>query len=475
MGIKLNHKQLIFLIGIICILSGLPLFIISQPEIGIGMLTLGVGTVVKSILIQIPKVEKLISLSIQVIDENDNKLNHGWIKIEFPENNVFSSKEINESGETRIDNVPVKYMKSEFTIKTEIEGYQLARPKYLELSQDNKNIRVHVISKSTKVLKKKKFCVILSGDLSYTRDILDGFKTKLLDCLPKIWYNPILISNTGSSEPNSKKTYTEIIEMFLMREEYDFFVTIGTQASEALNEYFLEKKMDRPLIFLGVTDPISSKLVLRLKNRRDRRNIAGVSYCGPVENIAAELNYLFPENNLIFIFHKGYEQDVKFAQRIKDSRLYPEKLQLKELENMPSLDDFDDKNAIYFSWYTIEKMFETRDGLDILRQRNVVATTIANVENDGLAPVAVTTNDFLIGEYGANIVVDVLENNRRLGEVDVREPEMNYYINCKTITQKKLFIDMQSINKAKVKFNCDDFIDEYKSGTVRKNVLDSDR
>jgi hypothetical protein len=54
-------------------------------------------------------------------------------------------------------------------------------------------------------------------------------------------------------------------------------------------------------------------------------------------------------------------------------------------------------------------MFETRDGLDIIRQRNVVATTAKNYE---FALVAVTTNDFLIGEYGANIVVDVLENNR---------------------------------------------------------------
>jgi ABC-type uncharacterized transport system substrate-binding protein len=240
------------------------------------------------------------------------------------------------------------------------------------------------------------------------------------------------------------------------REEYDFFVTIGTQASEALNEYFLEKKMDRPLIFMGVTDPVSSNLVLSLKNRKDRRSIAGVSYCGPIENIAAELHYLFPENKLIFIFHKGYKQDVIFAQRIKKTRLYETKhLQLKELENLPSLDDFDEKNAIYFSWYTFEKMFDTRDGLDILRQRNVVATTIENVESDGRAPVAVTTNDLLIGEYGANIVVDVLKNNRRLGDLDVREPEMNSYINCKTIEQKQLFIDMQLINKVKVKFNCD--------------------
>jgi ABC-type uncharacterized transport system substrate-binding protein len=447
-------KRLIFLLGIIFLLLGLLLLIIFPFEVGIGisLAVAGIGFVVTAIIIQIPP----ISISIQVIDENGSLLNHGMIKIEFPENDVTISKEINESGKTRIDNVPAQYAKSEFTIKTKIEGYQMDRSKSLKLSKKNRNIEVYVISKRADVLKKKKFGVILSGDLIYTKDIYDGFKKKLLECLPKIGYEPIFFSTTGSSEPNSKKTYTEIIEMFLSREVYDFYVTIGTQASEALNGYFLEKKMDRPLIFMGVTDPVLSKLVTSLKNRRDRRSIAGVSYCGPVENIAAELHFLFPENNLIFIFHNGYEQDVRFAQRIKKSRLYPDKLQLKELENLPSLDDFDEKNAIYFSWYTIEKMVETnKDGLDILRQRNVVATTIMNVESDGLAPVAVTTNDFLIGEYGANIVVDVLENNRRLGELDVREPEMNYYINCKTIKQKQLFIDPQSINKAKDKFNCD--------------------
>lgn len=493
MAIKLNNRHLIFLFGIICVLGILLLIILKeninslQYEVVKIVLAISVAAIATQIPGTInvklnpairasgaiaiflvvffftparppePEVNNVpINLFIQVIDEDGNLLNRGRIKIEFPENDVFISKEINESGKTRIDNIPEKYVKSKITIKTEIEGYQLDRPKYLELSKENGSIKVYVISKSANVLKTKKFGVILSGDLKYTRDIFDAFKNKLCKLLPKIGYKPSFFSKAGSSKPNSKKTYTETIEMLLKRDEYDFFVTIGTQASEALNEYFLEKKMNRHLIFLGVTDPVSSKLVLRLKNRKDRRSIAGVSYCGSVENIVAELHHLFPENKLIFIFHKGYEQDVIFAQRIKNYRLIgPHKLQLKELDNMPSLDDFNEKNAIYFSWYTFEKMFETGEGLDILRQRNVVATTVVNVESDGLAPVAITANDFLIGEYGAKIVVDVLKNNRRLGELDVMDPETNYYINCKTIKQKKLIIDMKLINKAKVKFNCD--------------------
>jgi hypothetical protein len=95
---------------------------------------------------------------------------------------------------------------------------------------------------------------------------------------------------------------------------------------------------------------------------------------------------LFPRRKLVFIYQRGTPQDEDMAYALKGTRLFNDRtLSIIRTEDIPTVKNMPDPDAVYFSWYTIERMFEHSDWLDVLKRRLIVATTETNVKADGLA------------------------------------------------------------------------------------------
>jgi hypothetical protein len=270
--------------------------------------------------------------------------------------------------------------------------------------------------------------ILRSGDLEYTRGITYGFKTRLQQEQEKLDTKFEYYELTGPEEPPTraviKKKWKHLVELLLKRGEqspYDYYVAIGTQASLALEQGLADNFEKTPFVFLGVTDPIRCELVTSLQDRRDERNIAGVTYGGDADRKASLLSYLFPGRKLIYIYQRGIPQDETIAWALKRNKLFREGvLSIKATRGKPTLADMPDMKAVYFSWYTFETMFEDNSGLDLLRERLMVTTADrANVVPRGLAIADVSAEDEEIGRLGAEIIIEHQSKGIDLGHRDI--------------------------------------------------------
>src|SRR5262249_31327592 len=300
---------------------------------------------------------------------------------------------------------------------------------------------------------------LLSGDLAYTRKILHGLQTTLETSLPPTGYKPEIYSLAGPEEPLTqqgvREAWRERIETILKRGNFKYYVGIGTQASKMFSEYLGDKLGTPPFIFAGVTNPIYQNLVDTLKDRKEKRSVAGVAYLGEPEELAVKVHSLFPKRKLIFIYQRGTPQDEDMAYSMKKTRLFSDHtLSIISTEGIPMTKDMPDANAVYFSWYTVERMFEHSNWLDVLKNRLIIATTEANVKSDELAVVGVSTDDYDIGREAANIIFNNISKKINLGELDVVIPQLYYWINCKTANERGIEFDPLVIMRAKERFSC---------------------
>ena len=72
-----------------------------------------------------------------------------------------------------------------------------------------------------------------------------------------------------------------------------------------------------------------------------------------------------------------------------------------------------------------------------------------------LMAIGVATNDYVIGSEAAKIIVNHLLRRVNLGETDVVVPELSYWINCKTASQRGLEFDPLVLMRAKERFSCE--------------------
>jgi ABC-type uncharacterized transport system substrate-binding protein len=467
----LNGTQYVFL-KVLCALAALLLVsqIRSQVWLRLGTRIRAAGACAFSLIIffLLPKnaPQDELMLTIRVFDREQQPIGQGRLRIFFTNNAATYEGAIN-NGQAIIPGIAPGLEKLTFQIVPEISGYTLIGPNnytYLRepvaITVDRQNNTIQV--QNNNHLPQKKFAVVLSGNIKYTRDILLGFNNELLNRLPATGYFPNINSISGSEKgiatQQGYQEYMSSIKDLFSRDTYDYYVSIGTQASQAMRKYLDSTDMSRKQIFLGVTEPIDAGLVRSPGQRNGSNEIAGVSYCGPVENIALKINDMFPNKKLIYFYCSDFPQDESIANTLQRMSLFTNGLlEIKRFESrLPTLADFPDAQAIYFSWYTLEKMFEHKECKTLLAQRIIIASTVQNVRERGLSPVGISTDDMQIGKIGAELIFQNIQNNIPLNSMNIVTPPCDIYINCRNAQTKGLQIDQHALSQAKQIFDCND-------------------
>lgn len=298
-----------------------------------------------------------------------------------------------------------------------------------------------------KIKNEIKVAILKTDNIAYVESIYTGF----VQALVKNCEIPPIIYDKYGKKVNDTLIYEESIKTILEFDEFDYYVTIGTQASKALCNYFhsREELNSKSIIFLGVTDPIASKLIHKRKERTGKKNIAGVSYLGDIEPLAVEIHESFPNYQLYYMYSTQNPQDVIIADRLRKIILYDESiLKIIKLNSEPKLSDFADSTGIYFSWYTFAKMFKTIEGIYIARKRNIVATTLENVRGNNLAIAAYIADEKDIGTKGAKLIWLNKVVGTPLGLVDIKVPNQYFCINCITLRNRRLPITKELLDNA---------------------------
>ena len=258
------------------------------------------------------------------------------------------------------------------------------------------------------------------------------------------------------------KQYKEKTENIFGSQPYDYYVSIGTPASLAMKAYLDSNKItNKKFIFLGVTDPVACGLVTSLEFRSDNDNIGGVAYCGNFELLPARIHQIFPDRKLIYIYNSLYPQDEQLANqlqnRLSKTFIRDGTLSILKLNRNPIVSDFTNKEAIYFSWGTLESLFDTNWGDVLSKIPYIVSTTKTHAER-GLVPFAVSTSDEEIGNKGADLLIDNLTKKTNLGSSNIYVPIWRVYYNCKMAEKKGISLTvMNSLLKRETDkgFDCD--------------------
>jgi hypothetical protein len=302
--------------------------------------------------------------------------------------------------------------------------------------------------------------VLLSGALSYTLDICQGFRRSLDDYLRKTGNRAEYFISFGCLDPMNPATSRGwgTAARWLLQEAgdrgFDYHVAIGTQAAIALRIALGDEFGRRsPFLFLGVTSPISAGLVDREQGRADDRQVAGAAYGNGFVPIATAARSLFPlgGRRLVFVYRRGIPQDDAAADTIRqlqgngDLRVADEVL---ATEGWPTLDDLNDPEAVYYSWYTFESMFEDPGACEMLRQRIVFATTRGNVRKFNAAFAGASADDEQIGEIGGEMIGKHIRGEMDWRRENVKVSDVQLWINCDTARNRDLLVEPRAVETA---------------------------
>jgi len=159
------------------------------------------------------------------------------------------------------------------------------------------------------------FAVVINGDVPYTQDIYQGFRSAVDEMFKGTSYiahfeNAVGYAETGKDSEN-KTVFDSVLSSFSSKPDY--LVTIGTQVSEFADRSYLN---DIPIIFIGVTDPVKSHLVQHLGSDVHRGNIGGVVYGVPAQMYLDFYAEALPGKMFGFIYNPKYHQDVIFKDKL---------------------------------------------------------------------------------------------------------------------------------------------------------------
>jgi hypothetical protein len=279
--------------------------------------------------------------------------------------------------------------------------------------------------------------VLRSGDLAYTRSIRHGLLTRLEQALGR---SVQLNEKSGLTEATCHADWQEQVNSLLDTTRSiggcDYYVPIGTQAAQALHLALGDKYGTTPFVFLGVTYPKEAGLLHTATGGSEPWSVTGVNYGKGVEEIAVILYYRIfqKQRELIFIHQNDIPQDVIAGQKLRETPLFQSgRLSVRSVDAVPQIEDLPDRDKVYFSWYTFERLYESKAGRDVLEQRMVVATTRENVAF-GHTAVGVSVDDREIGHMGADIILrhhagqTGLTATVDLGTIPVAVPDFRYWI-----------------------------------------------
>jgi len=299
-----------------------------------------------------------------------------------------------------------------------------------------------------------------SGDLQFTRAISAAFTDGLQRLATEGGVSVRSIRATGPtlppSDPRGRDEWSHQIDYaatYAAQSKVDFLVGIGTQAARAIKELDGVKKASaKGFVFLGVTDPEGTGLVTSLHERRTAEAVAGVRYGSGARDFFDTVAATFPEDQpLTFIYEKGVSQDDYMAKEIVGLP----RARAVALDHLPAAADFADPNAVYFAWYSLDKMIEQSEGLAALAHHTIVPSTYSP-EILELAGIAVSVDDAEIGRKGAELVYKAFTNpSFHLGEQPVYEPKFKVWLDCSRLAARNIKLRPDAYQRASARVgNC---------------------
>ena len=289
--------------------------------------------------------------------------------------------------------------------------------------------------------KQLRIAILRSGEYEYSYTILQTFLDKIEDSIKYTEYtlmSPLVLTGAGDNYKDSlvMKDFANKVKYMLTGGPFDFFITIGSAASKAFNDYKRNYSYTGKHIFLGVTDPVALNLcnnILPDRSDPDHRGVAGVAYCGNYEELPNKIHAFYPGRKLTYIYNTNIIEDVHLAQRFieqKEDWIKDSILVIKAINHKPEPKDFNDSlKTVYFSWSTFDDVFVNNYSL-INKLKYLVSTTSTHALY-GLVPVAISTNDEEIGTKGASLLLKNIFQRLPLEEMDIYVPRWQTFVNLR--------------------------------------------
>ncbi|NTW32874.1 MAG: hypothetical protein HGB12_09650 [Bacteroidetes bacterium] len=254
----------------------------------------------------------------------------------------------------------------------------------IESDKQEKEKMRHAISGTKQFIR---IVAILNGDLIYSKESYRGFRDEISRLLEETEYEVIFRDAVGSSRNDeddiNRKAFDEAISSF-NGELPDFLVVFGTRVAQyAVKNY----SNIYPIIFVGVTDPVKSKII----PSSSACGIAGVTYGISMAERLDFLRKAFPLLSSIgYIYHESVPQDLalkdEFIRYVSELPGYPDKFPVINIaEKEPDM-ELKGKIDIFIGWaYLNDKMAKYLDmGLPLAGN---------NIEQCRVGAVASTGND----------------------------------------------------------------------------------
>jgi transcriptional regulator with XRE-family HTH domain len=277
--------------------------------------------------------------------------------------------------------------------------------------------------------------VLRSGRLAYVRDIYRSLVLTLPVLLASASRPISFIENDGPENgyESNRSEWNSRASALVTKSGGpigpDMYVAIGTHAALALKECLGKNFGLKPFIFLGVTDPIRSGLVTTEYDRNDNNQVAGVSYGAGLLKSVDIASRTFPDRRLEFVYWAQIEADVHMAALLERSPFFRTgRLSVRGINHAPTILDFPDSNAVYMSWFTLEMLLETAEGLEICNERLIIPGTPGNALNGRYTIADISPDDEEIGVQGSEIIASYLMRGIKLGQIPVTCPSYRLWL-----------------------------------------------
>jgi putative ABC transport system substrate-binding protein len=300
---------------------------------------------------------------------------------------------------------------------------------------------------STSSKKPIHFAVVLNGDVHYTQDIFQGFRSDVDEIFKGSGFIAHFESSIGFAEEGKEKENEIVFKLLLKKfsNKPDYLVTIGTQVSEFAVQNYLH---DIPIIFIGVTDPVKSHLVKELGKDCSRGNMGGVVYGVPAQMYLDFYTQAFPGKTFGFVYNPKYHQDVIFRDQILElaAKMKPP-FPVAPIEvDHPQLSETQQNTAdIFFGKYYVASNLQAFTSSS---SKPIVGFNTRNINDDEV--VVFGCDDVELGKMAARqIVLPNLIQGVALCDLPILVPtEPAIGVNLKAARRFGITVSQQAIDRA---------------------------
>ena len=316
------------------------------------------------------------------------------------------------------------------------------------------------------------FKVIMGENVFYEREIAKGFEDEIKTLLAphgvKVVFRDTSVPNFKGTNYASwdsdqgRQTWSDVVSQ--IRNTYspgdiDFFVTLGTYASQAIKySGLLEDLKCSGLIYLGVTDPSTAGL-------KGQDKIAGIQYGPGGYAYGQKLNEIFePRQKLIFIYQnlEGNIQDKSVAENftrlnyeLSHNAIYRSpRFEIQAVDGVieiPTLTpaDLSDplNSAFYIGWYGLDNILSHENATPLYEPTLWIVPSTYSEANLRAAGVIVSVEDRMVGRMGAQLIDDYMRDpTLPLSEYPVRSPAFKVWADRKRLKEKGIIIPQHILN-----------------------------